>query len=152
MKVTKYLLLPKESVDIGPQPWLCTCCCSLLVERISPTDLKGFLDIFPSKHLSQNYIPIDLGNSTPLTNSQLTISFSRCSFKYPNHWCQRSALFPTRDPDAAAMCSWVIVCNTSNRACLQLIKFPFLSWIQQLVFPKFIVFPLAATALTENRL
>ena len=68
MKVTKYLLPPMECVGIGPHMLLWTHC-NFLTDRIFPTDLNGFLDIFPSTHFSQKDILVDLGMFTPFTKS-----------------------------------------------------------------------------------
>ena len=73
INVTKYFARPIDSVCIEPQTSLCTNC-SRRVERISPTEEKGFQWSFPSIHPSQKESSVTYSTLIPFTNIAVTLS------------------------------------------------------------------------------
>lgn len=153
MNETNYLCTPIDSVCMGPHTLLCTNW-SLLVERISPTDLKGFLYILPSTHPSQNEGLAAAGMFIPITDWVREISVRLCSLRCPNRWCLRSTLLigclatDAFSDTAGSQSSWYSLSVTDPIPS----SFPSRVRIQHLVGPNFTTLPLLAAALTENKL
>ena len=76
INVTKYFAPPIDSVYIEPQTSLRTNC-SRRVERISPSEEKGFRWSFPSKHASQKDSSVTYSTLIPFTN--IAVTFNCCT-------------------------------------------------------------------------